>query len=123
MQELDSSLDENQTDLIQSLRMSEFREIHELLTVIIQEKDFDTISSILEPFGFPITHIASTGGFLGRRNATLLIGVPSGAKDRVQEVIKNATKGQAHITTDNTSDIKKGIATLFTLEVERYEEI
>jgi len=124
--EIDSSITENLTDLIQSLRMEELRDIQDLMTVVIQEKDLDEITSYLQPFGYPITHIASTGGFLGRRNATLLIGIPSGAQKKVQSIIKNATKGQAQVITDDiggTAEPKLGIATMFTLNVERYEEI
>lgn len=125
-QEIDSSLTENLTDLIQSLRMKERRVIKDLMTVVIQEKDLDTITSLLQPSGYPITHIASTGGFLGRKNATLLIGVPSGDQKKVQSIIKNATIGQARKTTDDTGDSvepRRGVATMFTLNVERYEEI
>lgn len=125
-QEIDSSLTENLTDLIQSLRMKERRVIKDLMTVVIQEKDLDTITSLLQPSGYPITHIASTGGFLGRKNATLLIGVPSGDQKIVQSIIKNATIGQSRKTADDTGDSaepKRGVATMFTLNVERYEEI
>lgn len=125
-QEIDSSLTENLTDLIQSLRMTERRVIKELLTVVIHEKDLDTITSLLQPSGYPITHIASTGGFLGRKNATLLIGVPSGDQKKVQSIIKNATIDQSRKTADDTGDSeepKRGVATMFTLNVERYEEI
>ncbi len=125
-QEIDSSLTENLTDLIQSLRMKELRVIKDLMTVVIQEKDLDAITSLLQPSGYPITHIASTGGFLGRKNATLLIGVPSGDQKKVQSIIKNATIGQSQKTPDDTVDStesKRGVATMFTLNVERYEEI
>jgi len=124
--EIDSSLTENLTGLIQSLRMEELRDIQNLMTVVIQEKDLDDFTSLLQPFGYPITHIASTGGFLGRRNATLLIGVPSGAQIKVQSIIKNATMAQSQITTDDigaSAEAKRGLATIFTLNVERYEEI
>ncbi len=125
-QEIDSSISENQADLIQSLRREGLRDIQELMTVVIQEKDLDVITSLLQPSGYPITHIASTGGFLGRKNATLLIGIPSGAHKKVYSIIKKATIGQAHITAGETGDPtqpKLGIATLFTLNVERYEEL
>lgn len=29
------------------------------------------IASLLQPYEYPLTHIASTGGFLGRKNATI----------------------------------------------------
>ncbi len=125
-QEIDSSLTENLTDLIQSLRMKELRVIKDLMTVVIQEKDLDAITSLLQPSGYPITHIASTGGFLGRKNATLLIGIPSGDQKKVQSIIKNATIGLSQTTADDTGDStepKRGVATMFTLNVERYEEI
>ena len=124
--EIDTSLTENQSDLILSLQMGELRKIQDLMTVIIQDRDLETITSLLQPYGYPITHLASTGGFLGRKNATLLIGVPPGAKKNILSIIKSAAIGQVQIPADAggvTADHKRGKAAIFTLNVERYEEI
>jgi CPA1 family monovalent cation:H+ antiporter len=126
VQEVDAALTEDQSDLIHELRMHGRRNIQDLLTVVVQDKDLENITSMLQPFGYPTTHIASTGGFLGRKNATLLIGLPAGKQSKVIEIIKTATRGQIQITTVAAGDQKEsaqGIATLFTLSVERYEEL
>jgi CPA1 family monovalent cation:H+ antiporter len=126
VQEVDSAITENLSDIIQILRTQHHRDIHDLLTVVTQDKYLESISSLLQPFGYPITHIASTGGFLGRRNATLLIGVPKGKKTHIQNIIKTATRGDANISSkadEIASDDTVGGATIFALNVERYEEI
>jgi CPA1 family monovalent cation:H+ antiporter len=125
VQEVDSALTDNQTDVIHALRTQHHKEIKDLLTVVTQDRYLDTISSLLQPFGYPITHIASTGGFLGRKNATLLIGVPTNKQSHIQNIIKKATRGDALISPaeeDKSTDDVPGGATLFALEVERYEE-
>ncbi len=125
-QEIDFSLTEDLSDLVFSLRMGEIRKIEELLTVIIQERDIEAVTTLLRPFGYPVTHIASTGGFLGRKNATLLIGIPAGSKKKIQAIIKEATTGQVQIPAEvdgDLSDQKRSKAVVFTLNVERYKEI
>ena len=72
VQEIDSSLTENQSELIQSLRMQDNKNIEDMITVVIQDRDLEKITAALQPYGYPFTHIASTGGFLGRKNATLI---------------------------------------------------
>jgi len=109
LHEVDSALTENQTDLIQLLRLRTIRNIQNLLTIVIQERDLEKISTLLQPYEYPITHIASTGGFLGRKNATLMIGVPRA------KVLPDDHTSKPEITHSG--------ATIFTLDVERYEEL
>jgi uncharacterized protein YaaQ len=126
IQEIDSAIIENQSELIQAVRMQGQRDIRDLMTVIIQEKDLEMFTRELQPLGFPITHIASTGGFLGRKNATLLIGIPKGKKANVESIIRNAAQVQVKIVADDldTDEIPDSSgATLFTINVERYEEL
>ncbi len=49
-----------------------------LMTAIVQEQDVDLATRALNVLGVPVFHLASTGGFLGRRNATLMVGLPEG---------------------------------------------
>ncbi|MEE8356085.1 MAG: Na+/H+ antiporter [Anaerolineales bacterium] len=124
--EVDSALTENQTDLIQLLRLRTIRNIQHLITIVIQERDLEKISSLLHPYEYPITHIASTGGFLGQKNATLMIGVPANKLGEIKALIENASEGRAKVLSDDHSDkpeITHGGATIFTLDVERYEEL
>jgi uncharacterized protein YaaQ len=124
--EVDAALMEDQADLIQLLRLRTLRNIQNLMAIVIQERDLEKISSLLQPYGYPLTHIASTGGFLGRKNATLLIGVPVGKRKEIKFLIENAFKGRSKVFTEGLSDkpdISQGGATIFTLDVERYEEL
>jgi monovalent cation:H+ antiporter, CPA1 family len=52
--------------------------INRLITAIIQEQDLENALSSLTKLGFSVTHLPSAGGFLGRRNLTLLIGISEG---------------------------------------------
>jgi len=124
--EVDSALTEDKTDLIQDFRTQHHMDIQDLLTVVIQDRDLDAITDLLQPYGFPITHIASTGGFLGRKNATLLIGIPSGKQADVQAIINKAISSDSRRATEGfpeSADVALKGATIFTLDVERYEDI
>ena len=124
--EVDTALTENQTDLIHLLRLRTLRNIQNLMAIVIQERDIEKITSLLQSYEYPLTHIASTGGFLGRKNATLLIGVPAGKRKEIIDLIKNASKGRSKVLSEGLSDkpdITHGGATIFTLDVERYEEL
>jgi CPA1 family monovalent cation:H+ antiporter len=122
--EIDTALMENPFDLIHALRSRLSNSIHILLTVILQEKDVNTISTALEPLGVPITRIASSGGFLGRKNATLLIGIPEGKQNEVISIIENAAQGAMSVEAapgKTPGESTPMCTTLFTVEVERYE--
>jgi len=126
LHEVDSALTENQTDLIQLLRLRTIRNIQNLLTIVIQERDLEKISTLLQPYEYPITHIASTGGFLGRKNATLMIGVPANKLGEIKALIENSSEVRAKVLPDDHTDkpeITHSGATIFTLDVERYEEL
>jgi CPA1 family monovalent cation:H+ antiporter len=125
VQEVDSALTEDTANLIQWIKISTLESIKDLMTIVIQEKDYEKILSLLQPLGYPITHIASTGGFLGRRNATLLIGVPPGKQKEITEIISQSNIAEIKSPTDESlqTETKQGSASIFTIEVERYEEL
>ncbi|MGB2956193.1 MAG: Na+/H+ antiporter [Anaerolineales bacterium] len=124
--EVDAALTENQAGLIQLLRLRTLRNIKYLMTIVIQERDLEKITSLLQPFEYPLSHIASTGGFLDRKNATLLIGVPTEKRREIKALIESASKGRSKVLSEELSEkpeITHGGATIFTLDVERYEEL
>jgi uncharacterized protein YaaQ len=124
--EIDSALVENHKDMIDSLHFRNLKNIRNLLTIVIQERDVESFTSALKPFGFPITHIASTGGFLGRKNATLLVGVPTNKRSEILELINTMSQDLISWEIDDTTGTKASTpigATIFTLDIERYEEI
>jgi CPA1 family monovalent cation:H+ antiporter len=125
VQEIDTALTDDAESLIHGIKLSSMENIKELMTIVIQEKDSDKILNLLQPLGYPITHIASTGGFLGRRNATLLIGVPHGKQKEIKELISNSNIAEIKSSSDESepSETSPSSASIFTLEVERYEDL
>lgn len=67
---------------------------HLLLVAVIQDQDVEPATKALQVVGASSTYLASAGGFLGRRNATLLIGLPVGKKDKA---LKALQIGRAHV--------------------------
>jgi uncharacterized protein YaaQ len=86
-----------------------------LVIAILRDADGEEALKVLLDTGFRVTRIASTGGFLRRGNATLLIGVE---KERVELAIQ--------IVHDNSAPaIDPGLkrATIFVLKVDQFEQI
>lgn len=106
--------------------------IRYLLGVVIQLQDLRRATRALENLGLTVTHLPSTGAFLGRRSVTLLIGLPDGMQTAVIDVIHETCHQRVeYISTPLegapmpiplSTPITVGGATLFTLEIERYEE-
>lgn len=126
VQEVDSAITDNHAALIHQLKHQSFRNVEDLMTIVIQEKDLSKITGLLESAGYPVTHIASTGGFLGRKNATLLIGVPVGKLTEIKSLLESITKSSLQLESGTQADIPAkpgGIATIFNLSIERHEEL
>ena len=124
--EVDTAMTENQTELVRILRMRTTKNIEVLMTIVIQDKDLQKISDLLEPLGYPITHIASTGGFLGRRNATVLIGLPKGKRKQVIDLLESSSLAKIEIEPSEPKEQAGSThdgATVFSLDIERYEEM
>ena len=125
-QEIDAAITDNQASLIRFIKTQALGEIKELITIIVQEADLPKISDLLEPGGYPITPIASAGGFLGRKNVTLLIGIPSGKQKEISSLLKKASSAIAISESaglESSQERSLGITTLFSVPVERYEEL
>src|SRR5512143_593909 len=107
--------------------------IHLLMLAVLQEQDAETATKALEGLGASVVYMASTGGFLGRRNATLLIGVPEGREDQALKVLEASCRQRTEYLTmplegspmpmPTPIPVTVGGATVFTLPVERFEEI
>jgi uncharacterized protein YaaQ len=106
--------------------------IRYLMTAIVQEQDVDVAERALSALGLPVIHLASVGGFLGRRNATLLIGLPEdGGKEALAALTKSCRQRVEYLAIPlegaptplpTPVPVTVGGATAFTLPVERYEE-
>jgi uncharacterized protein YaaQ len=103
-----------------------------LMTAIVQEQDVDLAERALSALNVPVIHLSSTGGFLGRRNATLLVGLPEGAEKDVLAALRKSCRQRveylaiplegAPLPLPTPIPVTVGGATVFTLPVERFEE-
>ena len=64
-----------------------------LIITIIPDSDCDSVSLALTERKFRVTQIASTGGFLRKGNATLLVGVEDEQLEEAVEKSSNKWKG------------------------------
>ena len=113
--------------------MSSQAPIRLLMMAVVQEQDLDHATSAAESLGAPAVYMASTGGFLGSRNATLLIGLPEGLETNLVEALHQACRQRVEYMTmpvegapmplPTPIPVTVGGATIFALPVERFEEI
>jgi uncharacterized protein YaaQ len=104
-----------------------------LMTVVVQEQDVDSAVRALSKQKLSVTRLPSTGGFLGRRSTTLLIGLSTGQEELVVSILhKNCRTRIEYVTIPlegsplplpAPTPITVGGATIFVFEIERYEEI
>jgi len=107
--------------------------IHLLLIAIVQDQDLDTAMKALQTIGVPVTYLSSAGGFLGRRNATLLIGLPTEREPDALAALQDACRQRIEYMTlplegspmpmPAPVPVTVGGATVFALPVERFEQI
>ena len=107
--------------------------IHLLMMAVVQEQDTEQATSAAEAIGAPVVYLASTGGFLGRRNATLLIGLPEGLENSIIAALHKTCRQRVEYMTmpvegapmplPTPIPVTVGGATIFALPVERFEEI
>src|SRR5512140_977559 len=103
-------------------------EISTLLLAVVQAQDAESADAALTRLGVSVTRLPSVGGFLGRRNATLLIALPAARKNLVVETLnKNCRQRVEYIAVPLESaplplpaptPITIGRATIFAMEVE-----
>lgn len=112
---------------------TEVGHIQWLMVVVVQEQDVDMATRALAVYDVPVIHLASTGGFLGRRNATLLIGLPAGMEEQVVTSLRKTCRQRieylavpvegAPLPMPAPVPVTVGGATIFVLPVEYYEEL
>ena len=109
------------------------RSIHLLMLAVVQEQDMDVATRSLEQLNLPVVYLSSAGGFLGRRNATLLIGLSEGKEDAAIKSLENTCRQRIEYLTlplegsplpmPTPVPVTVGGATVFALPVEHFEEL
>jgi len=107
--------------------------IDTLLMAVIQAQDVDQAESALENMNLTITRLASIGGFLGRRNATLFIGLPFEKQEEIIHIFQKTCRQRveyiavplesAPLPLPAPTPITIGGANIFALDIEHFEEI
>jgi uncharacterized protein YaaQ len=104
-----------------------------LIVAVVQDQDLDAAMRALQEIDAPVTYFSSAGGFLGRRNATLLIGLPAEKEQQILDVLHQVCRQRVEYMTmplEGTPmpmpapvPVTVGGATVFALPVERFEQI
>jgi NhaP-type Na+/H+ or K+/H+ antiporter/uncharacterized protein YaaQ len=130
--EVDAALTEEHLSWPELLRMGEAASlpVTSLMAAVIREQDLENAISALTQIGFAVDHLSSTGGFLSRRNVTLLVGLPAGREAAAVKALDRATHGEVEYVASPIPEttlpppvrVRVGGATIFTFEVDSYEE-
>lgn len=105
----------------------------DILIAVVQSQDAESAQDALHKLGMTVQRLPSVGGFLGRRNATLLIGLPEEQCEQAEEILRLNCRQRvefiavplesAPLPLPTPTPITVGGATVFAIEVEYYEEI
>ena len=112
-----------------------------LVYAIVRNEDGNLVTEELTSHKYSVTKLATTGGFLRKGNTTLMIGTEEDKVDEVIEIIKRECGQRKQIVYNTpyppTSGIGSNIytcapipipvdvggATIFVVDVERYERV
>ena len=104
-----------------------------LIFAIVNNDDSSSVATSLTAGGFSVTKLATTGGFLKAGNTTFIVGTEDEKVDEVLETIKAHSRKRTQVmpVTQNFTpglfssvpvEVKVGGATVFVLNVERFEK-
>jgi CPA1 family monovalent cation:H+ antiporter len=131
--EVDSALTEQSYNWPELLRFGNSKSlVTHLMAAVIQEADLENALASLSKLGFTVARLSSTGGFLSRRNVTLLIGIQEGREEAAVKALKSSCQQRVEFVSSplrGTSfpmpaptQVTVGGATVFMFEVESYDE-
>ena len=94
-----------------------------LIYAIVRDEDGSRVMEQLNKNGFSVTKLASTGGFLRSGNTTLIIGTEEQCGPRKQIVVNPVPIAGVGNYTSYPVSVDVGGATIFVMDVERFEKI
>ena len=105
-----------------------------MIIAILNADDASTVVQNLMKNGFSVTKLSTTGGFLRAGNVTVLIGVDNSKVQDVIDIISTYSKSRKQLipTTSEAGinfypsmpvEVTVGGATIFVLDVERFEQV
>ena len=131
--EVDTALTEQSYNWPELLRFGPaISSVTHLMAAVIQEDDLESALASLTKLGFSVSRLSSTGGFLSRKNVTLLIGVQKGREGTAVRALQNSCKRRVEFVSSplrgsafpmpTPTQVAVGGATIFMFEVESYDE-
>ncbi len=106
-----------------------------MIMAIVSSDDANRVSSHLTKENYSVTKLSTTGGFLKAGNTTLLVGTDDDKVDHALEIIKKHSKKRTQvmpssvvgmdssILSSHPVEVLVGGATVFILNVERFEKM
>jgi uncharacterized protein YaaQ len=107
-----------------------------LVVAIVQVEDAGQTVQALNEAGISVTRLASSGGFLQQRNATLLIGVEDDRVEQVLALVRSTSRERSRYLTPMPPmvepgemfmpfpvEVQVGGATIFVLNVDQFEKL
>ena len=105
-----------------------------MITAIVNKEDANAVCNALTKGGFSVTKLSTTGGFLKAGNTTFIVGVPDEKVDKVIEIISQQSSRRTQLVPNTTSmdvgmytsfpvSVTVGGATIFVLDVDRFEKV
>ncbi len=105
-----------------------------LILAIVSNDDSSAVSSAITKAGFQMTKLATTGGFLMAGNTTFISGVDDEKVDEIIEIVsKHSSRRTQVMPSASTMDVGMyaafpvevtvGGATIFVLDVDRFEKV
>jgi uncharacterized protein YaaQ len=108
------------------------QELQVLLLAVVQGQDADMAIQSLNEEGLKVTRLPSVGAFLGRKNATLMIGVSKNQEEKAVDILNETCRQRvafiavpmenAPLPMPAPTPVTIGGVNVFSLEVEHYEE-
>ncbi len=106
--------------------------VNTMFIAVVQAQDAEIAENSIAALNLSVTRLPSVGGFLGRRNATLLIGLPADRKAEIESTLRENCRQRveyiavplesAPLPLPAPTPITIGGATVFSIEVEHFEE-
>ena len=106
-----------------------------LVMAIVNDEDGNSVLSELNKNKFSVTKLATTGGFLKSGNVTFIIGTDDEKVQEVIDIISSKSKRRKQITASPIPigasasfspypiEVEVGGATIFVLDVDRFEKV
>ena len=106
-----------------------------LMVAIVHRDDANSVSDALAAAGFELTRLKTVGGFLGRSNETLLLGMDDTRVDEAVDLLRRHGRGRVEelatplaaeavgVFVPVPVEVEVGGATVFVVDVDRFERL